>query len=248
MINLKKISTKPERAFSRRFAEKETARFKEELFSLQNLLFAGQKYSLLIIMQGMDASGKDGTIRHVFTSMNPMGVNIKAFKNPNEEEKNHDFLWRVHPHAPAKGMISVFNRSQYEDILVPTVHRTLEKKLIEGRYEQINDFEKMLVASDTIILKFFLHISKEEQKKRIKERQQIPHKKWKYDKSDSLESKYWDEYTSVYENIIKRCSHDLPWIIVPADNKWYRNYVIAREVRNTLVKLKMKYPLGNASA
>ncbi len=247
MLKLNKVSTGPGSGIHRKDAEKATEQYKEELFHLQNVLFAGQKYSLLIIMQGMDASGKDGTIRDVFTSMNPMGINIKSFKNPTQEERSHDFLWRVHPHAPAKGMISVFNRSHYEDILVPTVHRVLDKKVIDDRYEQINDFEQLLQGSNTIILKFFLHISPEEQQKRIKERLLIPHKKWKYDKSDSREAKFWTEYTKVYEQILKRCGTHLPWIVVPADSKWYRNYIIAKEVRDTLRALKMRYPSGNMS-
>jgi PPK2 family polyphosphate:nucleotide phosphotransferase len=213
---------------------------------LQNLLFAGQKYSLLIILQGMDASGKDGTIRHVFSAMNPMGVNIKAFKSPSEEEKSHDFLWRIHQHTPQKGMIEIFNRSQYEDILVPKVHRTIGKKTIAARFDLVNDFEKMLLAENTLLLKFFLHISPEEQKQRIKERLTVKHKKWKYDPSDTIEAKYWKEYRKVYEEVFQKCSKHAEWTIVPADNKWYRDYVIAKKVHSTLKALNMKYPSGNS--
>jgi len=242
MINLSKISTEPEKGIDKKKTEKETLLYKEEMFKFQNILYAERKHSLLIILQGMDASGKDGTIRHVFSSMDPMGVNVKPFKAPTEEEQLHDFLWRVHPHIPAKGMIEIFNRSHYEDILVPTVHKTIDKQIIERRYDIINSFEQNLSDSGTVILKFFLHISEKEQKKRIEKRQTVPHKKWKYDPADSAEERHWKAYVKLYEKIFERCSPQFPWIVVPADHKWYRNYIIAKEIVKTLKSLKMKYP------
>jgi len=242
MINLSKLPTGPDKSIDKKKAEKEILAYKEELFSLQNILFAEKKHSLLIILQGMDAAGKDGTIRHVFSSMNPMGVNVKAFKAPTTEESEHDFLWRVHPHAPASGMIELFNRSHYEDILVPTVHKTVDEKVLERRYDIINSFEQNLSDSGTIILKFFLHISKEEQKERIEKRLTKPHKKWKYDPADSAEENNWNKYMKLYEKIFERCGPAFPWTVIPSDHKWYRNYAIAKEIVRTLKSLKMKYP------
>jgi len=242
MINLSKEPTESDKSVDRKSTEAETENLTEDLASLQTLLFAEKKHSLLIVLQGMDAAGKDGTIKHVFSSMNPMGVNVKAFKEPTEEEKAYDFLWRVYPHTPAKGMIEIFNRSHYEDILVPSVHKTTDKKLLERRYDIINSFEQNLFDNGTIILKFFLHISKEEQKKRIDERQKDPQKRWKYDPADSTEAGHWDAYMEIYEKIFERCGPAIPWIIIPADHKWYRNYFIAKEIVKTLKSLKMKYP------
>jgi PPK2 family polyphosphate:nucleotide phosphotransferase len=242
MINLSKEPTESDKSIDRKTTEAETKSLTDEMSSLQTLLFAEKKHSLLIILQGMDAAGKDGTIKHVFSSMNPMGVNVKAFKEPTEEEKDHVFLWRVYPHTPAKGMIEIFNRSHYEDILVPSVHKTLDKKLLERRYDIINYFEQNLFDNGTVILKFFLHISKEEQKERIEERQKDPQKKWKYDPADSSEAGHWDTYMETYEKIFERCGPEFPWIIIPADHKWYRNNLIAKEIVKTLKSLKMKYP------
>ncbi len=242
MINLDKEPTKPDSKIDRKKAEEETEKLKEKLSDLQNVLYAEHKHSLLVILQGTDASGKDGTVKHVFSSTNPMGVNVKAFKAPTEEESEYDFLWRVHKYTPAKGMIQIFNRSHYEDILVPTVHKLFDKDTIERRYDIINSFEQNLVDSGTVILKFFLNISKAEQKERIGERLTKQSKKWKYDPADKRELHHWDEYMKVYEKIFDKCSSKIPWIIVPADSKWYRNYVVAKEMVKTLESLKMKYP------
>lgn len=242
MINLSKVSTESDKSIDRKSTEEETAELYKQMAPLQNVLFAEKKHSLLIILQGMDAAGKDGTIKHVFSFMNPMGLNVKAFKEPTEEEKAYDFLWRVYPNTPAKGMIQLFNRSQYEDILVPSVHKLLDKQLLERRYDIINCFERNLSDNGTVILKFFLHISKQEQKERIEERLKDPQKKWKYDPADKKEAGNWDAYMEVYEKILERCSPDFPWLIVPADQKWYRNYFIAKEIVKTLKALKMKYP------
>jgi PPK2 family polyphosphate:nucleotide phosphotransferase len=242
MHKLSKIDTGPKPGIKKAFAEAETIRFKSELFDLQNVLFAEAKHSVLIILQGMDAAGKDGTIRHVFSSMNPMGVNIKAFKAPTEEELKHDFLWRVHPHTPARGMIEIFNRSHYEDLLVPTVHETLDKKTIRKREGFIQSFEENLIEAGTVILKFFLHISRSEQERRLKERTLIPRKKWKYDPADTREAGSWDAYMKAYNHVLTQESPGAQWHIVPADKKWYRNYVIAKKMVETLEGLKMKYP------
>ncbi len=242
MINLNKESTNPKEGIEKKYAEEETLRLKEKLYKLQNLLYAEHKHSLLIILQGMDAAGKDGTIRHVFSSVDPQGCNVKSFKAPTEEEASHDFLWRVHPHAPAKGMIQIFNRSHYEDILFPTIHKTIDKKILKKRFDIINNFEESLTASGTTILKFFLHISRNEQKKRLAERLSNVHKKWKYNPDDLKEAKRWNDYMKVYEHIFDRCNPSVPWHIVPADHRWYRNYVVAKKIVSTLKDMKMKFP------
>ncbi len=242
MKKLKNISAKPPKNFDKAFAETEMERFKKELFELQNKLFATKQHSLLIILQGMDASGKDGTIRHVFSCVNPMGCLVKPFKVPSEEENAHDFLWRIHPHSPAKGMIQIFNRSHYEDILVPTVSKTADKKIIKRRFDRINRFEENLVYNKTKILKFYLHVSQAEQLERLNERKNDPAKKWKYNPNDLNEAKIRNKYIDVYEQLFKKCSPEIPWIIVPADEKWYRNYFIAKEIVKVLKSLKLSYP------
>ncbi len=241
-MKLKKEPTGPPKKISRINAEHETKKFQDKIFNLQNVLFAEKKHSLLIILQGMDASGKDGTIRHVFNCVNPQGCGVKSFKKPTEEEKLHDFLWRIHYHTPSKGMIQIFNRSHYEDILFPAVHKLLTDKIIEKRLEAINQFEKNLKENGTILIKFFLNISKKEQTKRLKERLTITHKKWKYDPADTNEEKYWDEYMKVYETIFDNSRYSNPWHIIPSDAKWYRNYIIAKSLAETLESLHMKYP------
>jgi len=236
------ISTKALSGFEKDKTKEKTADLILKLRDLQAVLYAESKRSLLIVLQGIDASGKDGTVKHVFSGVNPMGCNVHSFKAPTPLDFSHDFLWRVHTNTPAKGMIEIFNRSHYEDILVPTVHKLLPKDVIKKRYDYINSFENLLQDNDTIILKFFLHISKEEQKERFKERQTNPAKEWKYQPEDIAESKHWDDYMDVYENIFDKCSKDIPWIIVPADMNWYRNYFIAKTIVDKLKSLDMKYP------
>jgi len=209
---------------------------------LQNLFYAERKHAVLIILQGMDASGKDGTIRHVFTSVNPQGCNIKSFKAPTEEEKLHDFLWRIYANLPEKGMMQVFNRSQYEDILFPGIQKTLDKKGIKERLHVINRFEEHLQNSNTIVLKFFLHISPKEQHKRLEARLIDPEKKWKYNAADMTEAKKWNRYMDLYQTILAGADKTNPWIIVPADDKWYRNYLVAKTIVEAFDNLKMKYP------
>jgi PPK2 family polyphosphate:nucleotide phosphotransferase len=213
------------------------------LAELQGLLYAESRRSLLIILQGMDTSGKDGTIRHVMAGISPLGVQVKAFKVPTEEELAHDFLWRVHKAVPRHGMIGIFNRSHYEDVLVVRVHDLVPRKVWKDRYQQINQFEMMLVKNNVVILKFFLHISKDEQKLRLEERLKDPTRYWKFSLRDVEERGYWSAYRKAYEAVLSRCSTEwAPWHIVPANHKWYRNLVVAETIVKTLRGLDMKYP------
>jgi PPK2 family polyphosphate:nucleotide phosphotransferase len=215
----------------------------EELTKLQNLLYAENKRSLLIILQGMDTSGKDGTIRHVMSGLTPLGVQVQAFKVPSPIELAHDFLWRVHKVVPPKGVIGIFNRSHYEDVLVVRVHDLVKPRIWKDRFKQINHFERMLTKNGTIILKFFLHISADEQKKRLHDRLTDPTRFWKFSLSDIEERKFWPDYQKAYEDVLSQCStKNAPWYIVPADRKWYRNLVVAGIIVKTLRALKMEYP------
>ena len=195
-----------------------------------------------MIIQGIDGSGKDGVIRNVFTSMNPQGVNVISFKAPTEEELSHDFLWRVHRHAPAKGMIGIFNRSHYEDILITRVHKWCDDKTAKKRMKAINDFEQLLQEhNNTHILKFYLHVSPEEQQERLSERIKDPAKMWKYNAKDFEEAKLWDIYMQMYEDCFNHCNA-IPWTIVPSDQNWYKEYIIAGEIQKVLKSLHMQYP------
>ena len=241
-IQLKDISTRAPKEFNKQETKDDLAKILEELNDLQNLLFAENKHALLIIIQGIDASGKDGVIRNVFSSMNPQGVMVKGFKVPTPEELSHDFLWRIHSHAPAQGMIQIFNRSQYEDILITRVHKWCDDKTAHKRMSAINNFENLLTEhNDTTILKFYLHVSREEQKERLDERIKDPTKMWKYNANDYKEAELWDIYMQMYEECFENCN-DIPWTIVPSDQNWYKEYLIASKVRDTLKKLKMQYP------
>jgi PPK2 family polyphosphate:nucleotide phosphotransferase len=241
-INLKEISTRAGKEFDKQETKDKTLRILEELDNLQNLLFAENKHSILVVIQGMDASGKDGVIRNVFTSMNPQGVNVKSFKAPTPEELSHDFLWRIHSHAPAKGMIQIFNRSHYEDILITRVHKWCDDKTARKRMKAINEWEDLISKHDnTSILKFYLHVSAEEQQLRLKERIKDPSKMWKYNANDFEEAKLWDVYMQMYEDCFENCNI-IPWTIVPSDQNWYKEYIIASALRDTLSGLKMQYP------
>ena len=199
--------------------------------------------SLVIILQGVDASGKDGTIRHVMGALNPQSCYVKSFKVPTEEELSHDYLWRVHMAVPPKGQIAIFNRSHYEDVIEVRVRNLVPKNELTPRYRQINDFERYLSQNHVTILKFFLHISKDEQKKRIKERFMDPTKRWKISEGDLLVRKYWDKYMESYEQALSRCStHWAPWYVIPANLKWFRNWAVAQIIVNTLDRMKLKYP------
>ncbi|HEX3934834.1 MAG TPA: PPK2 family polyphosphate kinase [Puia sp.] len=241
-IRLKDIDTRAPKNIDKQETKEKLVAVLEELDDLQNLLFAQSQHALLVVIQGMDASGKDGTVRNVFGKLNPQGVLVKSFKTPTAEELAHDFLWRIHCHAPQKGYIQVFNRSQYEDILITRVHKWIDDKTARLRMKAINDFERLLAEhNDTHILKFYLHISPQEQKKRLEERIKNPAKQWKYNEDDFKEAKFWDDYMEMYEDCFENCN-EIPWMIVPADQNWYKEYLIATAVRDTLSALHMQYP------
>ncbi len=218
----------------------------EQLAELHDLLYAENKRALLIVLQGMDAAGKDGTIRHVMSGVNPQGCTVTSFKEPSTKELEHDFLWRIHAAVPEKGSIGIFNRSHYEDVLVVRVHRIVAKEVWKSRYEQINAFERILVENDVCILKFFLHISREEQEKRFQQRLEDPQKNWKISPADFREREYWDEYQKAYEDAITKCStKGAPWYIIPSDHKWFRNYCVSQIILSTLQSFHMQYPKAN---
>lgn len=228
---------------NREQAAEETEHYQKRLCELQELLYAERRRSLLICLQALDTGGKDGTINHVLAAMNPQGCRVAAFRQPSAEELAHDFLWRVHRAAPARGEVVIFNRSHYEDVLVVRVHSLVPKDVWSHRYERINAFEKGLVEHDTHILKFYLHISKEEQLARFKERLDDPTKQWKISEADYKERSYWDDYTAAYEDALSRCSTEhAPWLIIPANHKWFRNLAVARIIVEQLEELKMTYP------
>lgn len=228
--------------------EHETARYSERISDLQRVLYADGRFALLIVLQGRDASGKDGTIRKVFSIVNPQGCFVARFSAPSEYELQHDFLWRVHQQVPARGMIGIFNRSHYEDVLVPRVHGTVDKKVLSARYDQINDFESMLAASGVTILKFFLHISRDEQKGRLRERLSNHEKNWKFKASDLDDRELWDQFGDAYRKLLSKTSTDVaPWFIVPADDKDVRNLLIAHTIADRLQKLNLRYPKADAN-
>jgi PPK2 family polyphosphate:nucleotide phosphotransferase len=240
--NLIHLPTTAPETILKKEANKQLKALNKKLVALQNLFFAEKKHSLLIVLQGMDASGKDGTIRHVLSGINPQGCNVKSFKSPTEEEKAHDFLWRIVPHFPAKGYIQVFNRSHYEDVLFPVVHKLIDKKEVQERLEMINHLERHLQKNNTIVLKFYLHISQKEQKVRLNKRIKDPLKRWKYNPDDKKEARQWKDYMEAYQHIFEGCQSTNPWFLVPADAKWYRNFFIAKTIVEKLESLKMKYP------
>lgn len=212
-------------------AEPRIAEDLKTLTKLQNLLYAGRCHSVLVVLQGIDTAGKDGTIRHVFSGINPQGCRVASFKKPTEPELAHDFLWRVHAVCPGNGEIAVFNRSHYEGVLVERVHSLVPEKVWSGRYEEIRRFEELLVRSGTIIVKFFLNLSKKEQKTRLLAREADPEKRWKVNPADWEERKLWNDYRDAYEEMLEKTStKDAPWVVVPSDRKWYRNLVVSGEL------------------
>ena len=242
-IKLAELSTRAPEKIDKKETKEKTIAILEELDELQNLLYASSTHALLVVLQGMDASGKDGVIRNVFGSLNPQGVYVRSFKVPTEEEMAHDFLWRVHAVAPRKGMIGIFNRSHYEDVLVTRVHKWCDDETAHERMKAINHFESLLTKhNNTTILKFYLHISQEEQAERLQERLTNPQKQWKYNKKDFEEAGLRDEYRRMYEDCFEHCNA-VPWNIVPADQNWYKEYVIATAVRDALSKMDMRYPV-----
>jgi PPK2 family polyphosphate:nucleotide phosphotransferase len=215
----------------------------DELADLQELLYAEGMRKLLIVLQGIDTSGKDGTIRHVFGEVNPQGTKVASFKAPSREELAHDYLWRIHPHTPGKGEIVIFNRSHYEDVLVVRVHNLVPRQIWERRYDHINAFERMLVDEGATIRKFFLHISKKEQAERFLARIDRPHKRWKFNPDDLEERQYWNEYQQAFSDMLSRTSTPwAPWYVIPSDRKWYRNLSVARVIVDTLKTFDMRYP------
>ncbi len=241
-ISLKDISTRAPKDQDKTEVKALVSGLVRELTDLQNLLYAENKHALLIILQGMDASGKDGVIRNVLSFMNPQGVSVRSFKVPTPEELSHDFLWRVHIHAPGKRMIQVFNRSHYEDIIVTRVHGLIDDQTATKRIKAINDFEHLLQHNNnTHILKFYLHVSQEEQLSRLKDRMVDPAKMWKYNNRDYEESAKWEDYAKVYEDCFEFCDNP-PWNIIPSDQNWYKEFLIAKIIRDKLTSLNMQFP------
>jgi PPK2 family polyphosphate:nucleotide phosphotransferase len=221
----------------------ELARLNERIVELQEVLYAQSLHKVLVVLQAMDAGGKDGTIRAVFHGVNPQGVKVASFKQPTDAELAHDFLWRIHPHTPGRGELVVFNRSHYEDVLVVRVHGLVPEKRWHRRYKHINDFEQLLHDEGATIVKVFLHVSKEEQARRFQERIDDPHKRWKFSAGDLSERERWHDYREAYEEALSRTSTaHAPWYVVPADHNWFRNLVVAQLVVDTLEGLDLRYP------
>ena len=244
-IDLSRRNPEDKSAFpgKRKEAEKHLAEINQELIGLQELLYAQRQHKILVALQAMDTGGKDGTIRRVFGPLNPQGVRVVSFKKPTLEEMDRDFLWRIHRHAPGKGDITIFNRSHYEDVLVVKVHNLVSAERIDARYEHINHFERLLADEGALVLKFYLHITKDEQKKRLQSRLDNPAKHWKLSPSDIEERKLWSEYEKAYETALSRTSTQwAPWYVVPANDEWYRNLVVASVMVKALKELKMDYP------
>ena len=215
----------------------------QRLFDLQTLLAACDQYAVLVVLQAMDAGGKDGTIRHVMTGLNPQACRVSAFKVPTPEEARHDFLWRVHKAMPQRGEIGIFNRSHYEDVLVARVHNLVPEKVWSERYGQINDFEKLMAHNNVRIFKFFLHISREEQTRRLEERTDNPQKNWKISPADIAERWLWDRYVEAYEDALTECSTKrAPWYVIPANKKWFRNLAVSQILADGMASWKMRYP------
>jgi PPK2 family polyphosphate:nucleotide phosphotransferase len=224
-------------------AERKFDKLRDDIQSLQKVLYAQGKHRILIILQAMDTGGKDGCVKHVFSRVDPQGITVRAFKKPTEEDLAHDFLWRVHPHVPGNGQIVIFNRSHYEDIIAVRVKKLRPEAVWKKRYRHIIDFEKMLVDEGTTILKFFLHISPEEQKERLESRLSQPEKHWKMNPDDLKDRAQWDEFMTTYDDLLSKTSLSYsPWYVIPANRKWYRNVVVAQIVAERLQELQMAYP------
>jgi PPK2 family polyphosphate:nucleotide phosphotransferase len=243
-VNLGKIDpSSTVDGMDRKDAEPDIEQDRQRLFKLQYEMYAEDKHSLLIVLQALDAGGKDGTVNHVLSAMNPQGCTVTSFKTPSPEERAHDFLWRVHPHVPERGHVAVFNRSHYEDVLIVRVHDLVPKSVWSERYEIINEFEELVASHGTQIIKFFLHISREEQLERFKDRLDDPARHWKISESDYSERELWDEYTKAFEDALSKCSTDhAPWFVIPSNKKWFRNFTVARIVVETMESFGMKSP------
>jgi PPK2 family polyphosphate:nucleotide phosphotransferase len=224
-------------------AAQELERYRQKLSQLQALLYAERKHSVLIVLQALDAGGKDGTVNHVFAAFNPQGTSVVSFKQPAPIELDHDFLWRVHPHAPPRGRVAIFNRSHYEDVLIARVHKLVDKSTWTARYDRIRSFESGLRESGTMIIKFFLHISKEEQLARFAQRLDDPARNWKISESDYTERALWDDYIEAFEDALAATStREAPWYVIPANHKWFRNLAVSRIVADTMEELGMAFP------
>ena len=233
---------------SHQHALPEIEAFSQKLHDLQYLMYAEGRRSLLICLQGRDAAGKDGTINHVLGAMNPQGCTVTGFKVPSKEEAAHDFMWRYHKATPGTGQVAIFNRSHYEDVLVVRVHDLVAKKIWSKRYEHINNFEKLLHDNGTHILKFYLHIDREEQLRRFKQRIDDPARHWKISEGDYAERPFWDAYTAAFEDLLGKCSTaHAPWFVIPSNHKWFRNLAISKIVVETLEKLGMQFPAPTVS-
>jgi PPK2 family polyphosphate:nucleotide phosphotransferase len=224
-------------------AEQTLDKNRKRLEELQYKMYADTRHAVLIVLQGIDGAGKDGTIRHVITAFNPQGCTVTSFKAPSAEELRHDYLWRIHANVPRRGEVGVFNRSHYEDVLVVRVDDLVPKAVWSERYGQINEFERLLSVSGTHVIKIFLHISKDEQRKRFESRLQDPHKRWKFDPDDVAKRAQWDKYREAFEAALARCSTEhAPWHLIPSDRKWFRNLAVSQILVNELEKLPLRYP------
>ncbi len=224
-------------------AKDETEQYRQQLAKRQPLLWAAHKHSVLIVLQAVDAGGKDGVVNHVLSVLNPHGAKVVSFRAPTADEADHDFLWRIHPHTPGKGEFAIFNRSHYEDVLYPRVHKLIDKGACETRYARIRAFEENLVDANTLILKFFLHISKEEQLSRFADRLDDPHRNWKISEADYAERAFWDDYMRAFEEALAATSAErAPWFVIPANHKWFRNLAISQIIADAVEALPMSYP------
>jgi len=237
------INRDPDDTFGKKRDDEAHEKSLTRLRELQHLLYADKRHSLLIVLQGLDASGKDGTIRHVMSGVNPQGCDVTSFKAPSADALARDFLWRIHRAAPPRGNIGIFNRSHYEDVLIVRVHNLVPKSVWRHRYRQINEFERMLTENGVTILKFFLHISREEQRKRFEARIRDSSRNWKLSLPDFEERQHWDNYAAAYEEALRKCSTEAaPWYVIPANKKWFRNYLVAELVVHALNDMRLKYP------
>ncbi|QJX46673.1 polyphosphate kinase [Hymenobacter taeanensis] len=241
--DLTKLPTRAPHSINKEQANRQLKRMRQELIELQDRLYAENRQSVLVVLQGMDASGKDGLIRRVFSGINPQGVQVHSFKEPTAEELAHDFLWRVHQQTPRRGMIQVFNRSHYEDVLITRVAGLISTEEAKRRFTAINAFEKLLQQAGTTVLKFYLHVSEKEQRERLEERVTDTSKQWKYEAGDEKKAQQWPQYRDVYEDVFQHCSPaSCPWHIIPADQNWYKAYAVAEVLRDTMVKMNPQYP------
>lgn len=243
-VNLAKIDANYQGAYENEaVTTEELNKYSQRLTELQSVMYAENKHAFLIVLQAMDGGGKDGTIHHVMSAMNPQGCSVAGFKVPTEEELAHDYLWRIHKMTPGKGHITVFNRSHYEDVLVVRVHNLVPKDIWSKRYNEINAFERELANGGTTIVKFFLHIDKDEQLRRFRDRLDQPDKQWKISDADYKEREYWDDYQKAYMDVLSKCSFNYaPWYVVPANHKWFRDLAVSQILVETMEGLKMRYP------